>query len=58
MSITDLNAAIDYLNAIEEQTWERVCGSQGRDEFARLALDAGQTIEDAWTEAVAHAESL
>jgi len=50
--------ALDFLNAIDDQTWERVCGEQGRPEFARLALDNGETIEQAWTDALAHAGSL
>lgn len=55
---TDYDAALDYLNAIDEETWEQVCGDQDRPTFARLALDAGQSIEDAWAEARAHAERL
>lgn len=53
------DAALDYLNDIDEQTWERVCGDQDRPTFARLlALDEGQSIEDAWAEAIEHAEAL
>ena len=39
------------LAAISEETWERVCGSQCRAEFAWLAIDAEKTIASAWREA-------
>lgn len=47
--------ALDYLNRIPDTTWEVVIGSQGRDEFAQLTLDAGQTIEESWAEALTQA---
>ena len=54
----DFIAATDYLDNIPETEWEVIIGTQSREEFAELAIEAGQTIEEAWTEAVAHAESL
>lgn len=59
MTRTDyMTDALDYLQAITDQFWERIVGHQSRAEFARLAFDAGQSIGDAWSEAVAHAEGL
>lgn len=46
---------LDFLDEVEESLWERVCGNQGRNEFARLAIERGQEIEDAWAEALLHA---
>ncbi len=54
----DYAAALDYLNAICDHFWQRIIGHQTREEFARLTVDAGQSIGDAWTEALAHAENL
>ena len=54
----DFIAATDYLDNIAETEWETVIGTQSREEFAALTIEAGETIKDAWTEAVAHAESL
>jgi hypothetical protein len=50
--------AMDFLFSISDAAWSRVCGSQCREAFARLALDAGVTVEDAWCEAVRHANTL
>ena len=59
MPCTDyMTDAINYLEDIADQTWERIVGHQSRKEFARLAFDAGQSIDDAWSEALAHAEGL
>lgn len=59
MTRTDyMNDAIDYLQAITDQFWERIVGHQSREEFARLAFDAGQSIDDAWREALGHSEGL
>ena len=48
MNPDDLNDAIAFLNDIPEPEWERVCGDQGRPEFARLTLGAGQDIATEW----------
>lgn len=59
MNRTDhLSDALDFLNSISDAAWSRVCGSQCREAFAQLALDAGVTVEDAWCEAVRHANTL
>jgi hypothetical protein len=59
MNRTDyLSDARDFLSSITDTTWSRVCGSQCREAFALLALDAGESIEDAWTTAVQHANTL
>jgi hypothetical protein len=59
MTRTDyMTDALDYLDTITDQFWERIVGHQSREEFARLALDAGLAVEDAWSEALAHAEGL
>jgi len=50
--------ALDYLDAICDHFWQRIIGHQTREEFARLTLDAGQSIEEAWSEALAHSENL
>lgn len=39
------------LDEIDDETWQRVCGSQDRPSFARLAIDNGETIADAWSAA-------
>ncbi len=49
---------LDYLDAICDHFWQRIIGNQTREEFAALTLDAGQSIKDAWNEALAHAENL
>lgn len=46
------------LDEIDDDTWSRVCGSQDRPTFARLAIDNGQTVADAWTEAQLAAQVL
>jgi len=51
-------AGLSFLNEIDEVLWERVCGDQSREEFAKLANDDGQNIEDAWAEALTHSDSL
>ena len=55
---------MDYLNAIEDETWERVCGAQDRKEFAELTIDWGEDahialseVRAAWEAAVAHADA-
>jgi|GEM_PF-4772141 len=53
-----LTDALDLLNGLTDAAWEPVCGAQAREEFALLAFDAGQSIEDAWIEAVRHANTL
>lgn len=53
-----LEDALDYLNAICDHFWQRMIGHQTREEFARLAFDAGQEVGDAWSEALANAETL
>jgi len=53
-----IEAALDFLNDIDDETWERVCGAQSLEEFATLALDNGEDIEAAWADALAHADSL
>ena len=45
---TDYLAALAHLDAIPDQEWERVMGSQGRPEFARLVIDSGQDVEAEW----------
>ncbi len=50
--------AIDFLGSISDASWTRVCGSQCREAFAQHALDAGESIEDAWIRAVQHANTL
>ena len=54
-SITD---AVDWLNNITDHFWQKIIGHQTREEFARLAFDAGQEIGDAWSEALAHSKNL
>jgi hypothetical protein len=55
--VAAIDAALVYLTGagpldeIDDDTWARVCGSQDRPTFARLAIDDGQTIADAWTDA-------
>ena len=46
------------LDEIDDYTWSRVCGSQDRPTFARLAIYNGQTVADAWTEAQLAAQAL
>lgn len=46
------------LDDIDDDEWSRVCGSQDREAFARLAIDDGQTIADAWTDAQRHAQQV
>ena len=59
MNRTDYLAdALDFLTSITDAAWSRVCGSQCREAFAQLALDAGESIEDAWITAVQHANTL
>ena len=59
MTRTDYLAdARDFLGSITDAAWSRVCGSQCREAFAQLALDAGESIEDAWIRAVQHANTL
>ncbi len=59
MTRTDYLAdALDFLSSITDAAWSRVCGSQCREAFAQLALDAGESIEDAWITAVQHANTL
>ena len=59
MTHTDYIAdALDFLTSITDAAWSRVCGSQCREAFAQLALDAGESIEDAWITAVQHANTL
>ncbi len=59
MTRTDYLAdALDFLSSITDAAWSRVCGSQCREAFARLAFDAGESIEDAWITAVQHANTL
>jgi hypothetical protein len=53
-----LTDAMDLLDSINDAAWAPVCGAQGREEFAALAYDSGQSIEDAWCEAVRHANTL
>lgn len=50
--------ALDFLSSISEESWSYIIGSQSREEFARLNHDAGIPIEDAWIEAVQHANTL
>ena len=49
---------VDYLNEIDDSMWDVVVGSQSRSEFARLTIEAGQRIEQAWADAAAHSASL
>ena len=58
MPISHEEAALEFLRAIPDAVWGVVCGSQDRATFAAWASDAGQDIEDAWEEAVEHAEGL
>jgi len=53
-----LAEAVAWLDTIDGETWDAVNGGQSREEFARLALDAGQEIEDAMAEALLHAATL
>lgn len=46
------------LDEIDDDEWARVCGSQDRPTFARLAIDDGQTIADAWTDAQLAAQQV
>jgi hypothetical protein len=46
------------LDDIADDEWARVCGSQDRPTFARLAIDDGQTIADAWTDAQLAAQQV
>jgi hypothetical protein len=55
---TEYRAALAYLYQITDEIWERVCGDQSREQFAALADDEGESIETAWAEALAHADSL
>jgi hypothetical protein len=50
--------AVDYLSEIDDSVWDVVVGSQSRSEFARLTIEAGQRVEQAWADAAAHAEAL
>lgn len=54
----ELAEAVQYLEAITDDDWETVIGTQPREDFARYALQDGQDIETAWSEALAHAETL
>jgi len=62
--VAEVDAALVYLTGagpldeIDEGEWARVCGSQDRPTFARLAIDNGQTVADAWTEAQLAAQAL
>lgn len=46
------------LDDIDDDEWARVCGSQDRPTFARLAIEAGQTIDDAWNGARLYAQQV
>ena len=50
--------ALDFLSSISEEAWAYIIGHQSREEFARLNHDAGIAIQDAWIEAVQHANTL
>lgn len=54
----ELAEAVQYLEAISDFDWETVIGTQPREEFARYALQDGQSIETAWSEALAWSETL
>ena len=63
VTVTDAEAmasAMAFLDAIDEETWEQVCGDQGRNEFARFALDNDEDIdiEAEWSAVLAHSDSL
>jgi len=61
VTVTDAMAsAMAFLDAIDEETWEQVCGDQGRNEFARFALDNDEDIdiEAEWSAVLAHSDSL
>jgi len=57
VEVAEVDASLVYLtgagplDAIDDAMWDRVCGSQDRRTFARLAIDLGETIADAWTDA-------
>lgn len=57
VEVAEVDASLVYLTGagpldeIDETDWRRVCGSQDRPSFARLAIDLGETIADAWTDA-------
>ena len=50
--------ALDFLTSITDAAWDCIIGHQTREAFAQHALDAGESIEDAWCEAVRHANTL
>lgn len=54
----DYEEALAFLDAVNDHVWDRVIGHQTREEFARLTIDAGQEIGDAWSEALANAATL
>jgi len=62
--VAEVDASLVYLTGagpldeIDDGEWARVCGSQDRPTFARLAIDNGQTVADAWTEAQLAAQAL
>ena len=57
VEVAEVDASLVYLTGggpleeIDDETWQQVCGSQDRPSFARLAIDNGETIADAWTAA-------
>lgn len=59
MNRTDyLDDALDFLSSITDAAWDCIIGHQTREAFAQHALDAGESIEDAWITAVQHANTL
>jgi len=59
MNRTDYLAdALDFLSSITDAAWDCIIGHQGREEFALLAFNAGESIEHAWITAVQHANTL
>ncbi len=59
MNRTDyLDDSLDFISSITDAAWDCIIGQQTREAFAQHALDAGESIEDAWITAVQHANTL
>lgn len=53
-----LEAAVAWLGEhVDYATWERLVGAQTQEEFARIALDEGESIQEAWEDYVRDAEA-